>query len=148
MTHYLGIDYGKKRVGLAYCSNAEGFVFGLPTFTRSGKALTDVFEHLGRLWQEKRGFDVAVLGLPKNMDGSEGFMAEEVRAFADALQTTFPTLTIRFMDERLSSKASERALIALDMKPSRHKGLVDEASAKRILEDYLRQQELEQEQTP
>ncbi|MFM7390638.1 MAG: Holliday junction resolvase RuvX [Vampirovibrionales bacterium] len=141
-THYLGIDYGTKRVGLAYCTNTEGFVFGLPTFNRpkSVKGEDDwepIFQHLDALWDEKNSFHTVVLGLPKNMDGSEGFMAEEIREFGDAVAESY-SVKVVYLDERLSSKLSERELIVLGMKPSRNKGLVDEASAKRILEDYLR----------
>ncbi|MCS6266186.1 MAG: Holliday junction resolvase RuvX [Vampirovibrio sp.] len=140
----LAIDYGKKRIGLAYCDASQTFVFGLPTLEQqSGNTKREqVLASLTQLIAEKAIAGV-VLGLPVNMDGSLGFMAETVQAFQALLQFAHPTLPIYLLDERLTSKIAQQALQQQGIVPSRNKGLIDQQAAKQLLEDYLRSCQLQ-----
>jgi putative Holliday junction resolvase len=140
----LAIDYGKKRIGLAYCDASQTFVFGLPTLEQqSGNTKREqVLASLTQLIAEKAIAGV-VLGLPVNMDGSLGFMAETVQAFQALLQFAHPTLPIYLLDERLTSKIAQQALRQQGIVPSRNKGLIDQQAAKQLLEDYLRSCQLQ-----
>jgi putative Holliday junction resolvase len=78
------------------------------------------------------------------MDGSLGFMAELIEAFAAHLHEVLPTLPIFLLDERLTSKIAEQQLRNQGITPSRHKGMIDQQAAKQLLEDYLRAKHLQQ----
>ena len=140
----LAIDYGKKRIGLAYCDASQTFVFGLPTLeqqtgsTKQAQLLTA----FATIIAEKQIGGV-VLGLPVNMDGTLGFMAETVEAFYTLLQTAHPNLPIYLLDERLTSKIAQQELRRQGIVPSRNKGLIDQQAAKQSLEDYLRSCQLQ-----
>lgn len=102
----LGIDYGDARVGIAV-SDLLGFMAqGVRTIKNRGteKLLTELKEILDEYKPEK-----IVIGLPKNMDGSEGFRVDATHEFADALKTIYDG-EIVFWDERLSSVGAARFL--------------------------------------
>ena len=102
----LGIDYGDARVGIAV-SDLLGFMAqGVRTIKNRGteKLLTELKEILDEYKPEK-----IVIGLPKNMDGSEGFRVDATHEFADALKTIYDGEII-FWDERLSSVGAARFL--------------------------------------
>jgi putative Holliday junction resolvase len=138
-TPLLAIDYGKKRVGLAYCDASQTFVFGLPTLeqhtgSQKKEALMVDLTHL--LAQKNIGG--VVLGLPVNMDGTLGFMAQIIENFNALLQAAHPALPIYLLDERLTSKIAQQTLRSQGIVPSRNKGLIDQQAAKQLLADYLR----------
>jgi putative Holliday junction resolvase len=137
MSTYIGMDYGKKRIGVAYCDDSETFCFGLPTLLRTKIPLTETLQQVLALIDAKKAVAV-VMGLPRNMDGSEGFMADAVYDFADALLDLRPELSIYLLDERLTSKIAEQHLRQAGKAPSRHKGLIDEEAARGILADFLK----------
>jgi putative holliday junction resolvase len=137
MSIYIGLDYGKKRIGVAYCDESETFCFGLPTVLRTKVPLAVTVDQVLGLIDEKKAVAV-VMGLPRNMDGSEGFMADAVYGFAEALLQVCPTLPIYLLDERLTSKIAEQHLRQAGKAPSRHKGLIDEEAARGILGDFLK----------
>lgn len=141
----LAIDYGKKRIGLAHCDNSQTFVFGLPTLEQpTGKdKLILSLQALSALITTKNIVGI-VLGLPRNMDGSTGFMAETIEAFAEQLHETLPATPIFLLDERLTSKIAEQQLRSQGITPSKNKGLIDQQAAKQLLEDYLRAKHLQQ----
>jgi putative Holliday junction resolvase len=78
-----------------------------------------------------------VVGLPKNMDGSEGFRAERCREFADLLQNRLPTTPIVMMDERLTTVSASRYLNETNTRGSKRKGVIDTLSAQIILQNAL-----------
>jgi putative Holliday junction resolvase len=137
MSTYIGMDYGKKRIGVAYCDDSEAFCFGLPTLLRTKIPLTETLQQVLALIDAKKAVAV-VMGLPRNMDGSEGFMADAVYDFADALLDLRPELSIYLLDERLTSKIAEQHLRQAGKAPSRYKGLIDEEAARGILADFLK----------
>ncbi len=129
----LGVDYGDVRTGLAL-SDPTGFLAsGIGTIKPGGMRKT---AEAVALEAEKNGAVLIVIGLPKNMDGSEGFRAEAVRAFA-ALLGEYTTIPYIFYDERLSTVCAHQFLSLTDVKGKRRKEVVDTLSAQIILQNYL-----------
>ena len=129
----LGVDYGDVRTGLAI-SDMTGFLAsGIGTFRPGGMKNTAI---LVAKEAAERGAVAIVVGLPKNMDGSEGFRAEAVRAFAALLREETP-LPIEFLDERLSTVAAHTYLSLTEASGKKRKNTVDTLSAQIILQDYL-----------
>ncbi len=135
----LAIDLGKKRVGLAVSDPLGHFAVGLETLTCSKN--TDLLTQLQPIF-ETYNVHTVVLGLPMNMNGSEGFKAQESREFGEVL-TQETGLPVEFIDERLTSVIAHQTLQAqgISSRQSRKKGLVDETAAKLILQSYLDGQE-------
>ena len=135
----LAIDLGEKRVGLAVSDPLGSFAVGLETFElqpnkpqQSKTALLDQIAVYCKQYSVSR----IVLGLPVSMDGQEHHAAQKVRDFAESLNAVSDCPT-EFVDERLTSVLAHQTLKAQGIKPSRNKGLVDQAAACRILQDYL-----------
>ena len=129
----LAIDYGRRRLGLAV-SDALGMAsHPLPALQRQGQA-ADLAAL--RAVIESRDVRRLVVGLPLNMNGSEGSMAGEARAFGDWLAgaTGLPLL---YEDERLSTDEAEEFLRAAGLRPSDRKRLRDSVAAAVILRSVL-----------
>ena len=129
----LGVDYGDVRTGLAV-SDALGFLAsGIGTIRPGGMRNTAV-----AVAEEakKQNAVLIVIGMPKNMDGSEGFRAEAVRAF-EALLSEYTDVPRVFYDERLSTVEAHRFLNLTDTKGKKRKEVVDTLSAQIILQNYL-----------
>jgi putative holliday junction resolvase len=131
----MAIDYGEKRIGVAITDTERILAFGLDTIEVTKKA-PNPLPTLAALLAQYRP-DVIVVGLPRNMDGSEGFMVEAVYDFVDDLEA-FAVCPIELMDERLTSKMAEASLRRAGKQPSRNKGSIDQEAARLLLEDYLR----------
>jgi putative Holliday junction resolvase len=131
----LGIDYGTKRVGLAH-GDEIGVATPLPALIDADEAVR--WAKLGDLIKARRITDL-VLGYPYNMDGSVGFKAKEVDAFAARLQAAFG-LPVHLVDETLTSNEAESSIAKKDRRHVRASGLVDSRAACLILQDYLDQQ--------
>jgi putative Holliday junction resolvase len=129
----LGLDYGQKRIGIAY-TDAE-HLLTRPLETLDRRKTPNWLERLVALAKEKAVAGV-VIGLPLNMDGSEGPMAEEVRRFAKRLAPLLPCPLV-LVDERLSSWQAEEELKEAGLSPSKNRALVDQRAACIILENYL-----------
>ncbi len=130
---YLGVDYGDRRTGLAACDVQGQLASGIGQISPSGMRHTAVAvaEEAAR-----QGACRIVVGLPKNMDGSEGFRAEAVRAFVAILETLTP-LPVVLCDERLSTVEAHAFLSATGVRGKKRKAVVDSLSAEIILQDYL-----------
>lgn len=128
----LGIDYGTKRVGLAH-GDEIGVATPLPALTDAEEALR--WTKLGEVIRQRRITDL-VLGYPYNMDGSVGFKAKEVDAFAAKLKAAFG-LPVHFIDETLTSSEAESSIAKKDRRAVRDSGLIDSRAACLILQDYL-----------
>jgi len=134
----LGLDVGRKTLGLAIAD--AGRTIASPLATIGRKKLTADLDRL-RLVIAERDVGGLVLGLPINMDGSDGPMARYVRQFAGVLDRAFPDLPIALWDERLSTAAVTRTLLEADLSRRRRKAVVDRAAAAYILQgvlDFLR----------
>lgn len=130
----LGLDIGTKTIGLALSD--RGLAIASPYATiRRVKFTPDAAELLRVV--DKEGVGGLILGLPVNMDGSEGPRCQSVRQFAANLDRLRPALPISFWDERLSTAAVTRALIEADASRRRRAELVDKLAAAYILQGCL-----------
>ena len=129
----MGIDYGDARTGVAIsdllCS-IVGSAQVVPS-RNTDKALADIV----RLARENQVGEIAV-GLPRNMDGTEGPRAELCRAFADRLREE-TGLTVVMWDERLTTVEAERTLMEAGVRRENRKQYLDELAAVFILQGYL-----------
>ena len=129
----MAIDYGDERIGLAV-SDLTGMICGEAwtmnewNMERAAQRITEE--------AKLRDFGTLVLGLPKNMDGSEGIRAEKSRQFAEIL-TAASGLPVKFWDERRSSIEAHAILHSVGKKEKQHRKTVDAVAASLILEGYL-----------
>lgn len=133
----LGIDYGERRIGLAYADELGLAVPVTPAAQSSEPLRLDAIADEVR----RRRIEALVVGYPYNMDGSVGFKAREVDAFIERLGTRIP-LPIHRMDETLSTNAAQRGLEETGRKGKRDRrvrssGDVDSRAAAIILQDYI-----------
>lgn len=129
----LALDVGNVRIGVAG-NDALGLTAqGIETWRRKG--LQNDIAHFIEAARE-RGAEGFVLGLPKNMDGSEGFQAQDTRAFGDALKEA-SSLPVCYVDERLTSRSAHNMLHETGIRQKEHKWVVDKIAAVLILETYM-----------
>ena len=128
----LGLDVGDRRIGIAVSDAGRVIASPHSVYTRVGYSL-DV-RHILALCRELDA-SLVLCGLPRNMDGSEGFQAEKVRAFAEKLREA--GLEVAFQDERLSTVAAHQALIEGGMRREERKHTVDKVAAAVILQQFL-----------
>lgn len=134
MGRILAVDYGRRRLGLAVSDELGATAQGLPTVRAGGiRAAVEAVAGVAR----ERGVEEVVVGLPLNMDGSRGEMAEAATAFARALEA-FTGLPVRCRDERLTSLSARRTMREMGVKARGNKGVADRIAATLILEGYLR----------
>lgn len=129
----MGLDVGTKTVGVAVADEL-GITAQPITVIRRSNLKADLAE-LIRL-AEDREVDRFVLGLPLNMDGSEGPRALATRKFGDALAKA-SNLTIIYQDERLTTVAAERSLLEADVSRSKRREVIDQVAASLILQGWL-----------
>ena len=129
----IGLDLGTKTIGVAVSDGLRSVATPLETVKR-----VKFTQDAARLMEIARGRAVAgfVLGLPRNMDGSEGPRAQSARAFARNL-AGLSDLPIGFWDERLSTVAAERALLEADTSRRRRAEVIDHVAASVILQGLL-----------
>ena len=133
-TPWLGLDLGEKTIGVA-ASDATRMIASPLELIRKTKFTQDA-ERVLKLMDGRRASGL-VIGLPLNMDGSEGPRAQSCRAFARNLQR-LREVPVAFQDERLSTTAVERFLIdELDLTRKRRAGVVDRTAAAWILQGAL-----------
>ncbi len=135
MTPLFGLDLGEKTIGVAV-SDVTRMIASPLELIRKGK-FTDDAGHLLKL-MDSRGAKGLVIGLPVNMDGTEGPRCQSSRAFGRNLLRLREDLVIAYWDERLSSAAVNRMLIdEADVTRARRADLVDKAAAAYILQGAL-----------
>jgi putative Holliday junction resolvase len=134
MARYLGIDYGKARIGIAI-SDEYGKI-ALPLMTLSKKPFSELFKDLHKILQEYQPIREIIVGLPLLLSGKESEMAKEVRDFAEKLRDALG-LSIIFWDERLTSLQAERMLKQQSISRKKRVGKTDQLSAMLILQSYL-----------
>ena len=135
ITHgkYLGVDFGDVRTGLAECDVSGMLASGITTIKEGG--MRNTAERVARE-AAARGCKKIVIGLPKNMDGSEGGRVDMVRAFASIL-SEITDIPIDFCDERMSTMAAYRFLDGTGTFGKRRKEAIDTLSAELILQNYI-----------
>ena len=133
MTKVLAVDWGWAKLGLAVSDDLGLTAQGLRTVPRYSErqALEEIAAHVAAL--QVQGI---VVGLPRNMDGSDGPSADAARAFARALEERFG-LPVHLWDERLTTLAAERTLVAAGLRRRARRGLVDQVAATLILQGFL-----------
>ncbi len=129
----LGLDVGRKRIGVAGCDGTGLIAAGLMTLEY--QSFNQVVEQLQHLVQERQ-VEVLVVGLPYSMNGSLGFQAKHVQKFAHRVATALQ-LPLEYVDERLTSFQAKELLQAENLSPSRNKGLIDRKAASLILQQWL-----------
>ena len=132
---YLAIDYGFKRIGLAICDPAEQFVSPLCQLPRNPQKPAAVIERIRQLIDENQ-IDQLVVGLPLNMDDTEGPQVQLTRTFADQLKQVTDR-PLHFQDERLSSAAADDMLSAGDFTKKKRRQRRDMLAACAILQEFL-----------
>lgn len=138
----LGLDVGRKRIGVAGCDGTGLIATGLTTIERQSFA-----QDVARVQQivQERQVQVLVVGLPYSMNGSIGFQAKQVQKYAQRLAKALQ-LPLEYIDERLTSVEAEQLLQVEKRSPSRHKGLIDRKAAAIILQQWLDQRRAAGEQ--
>jgi putative holliday junction resolvase len=129
----LGLDIGRKRIGVAGCDRTGLIATGLTTL--EGQSFPQVVESLKALVDQRQA-DTLVVGLPYTMAGTEGFQAKQVKKFAERLSQALG-LALVYVDERLTSVEAEQLIQAERRSPSRHKALIDRKAAAIILQQWL-----------
>ncbi|MBU2890423.1 Holliday junction resolvase RuvX [Celeribacter halophilus] len=133
MTSVAGLDFGDKTIGVAISDRLR--TVATPTDTIRRKKFTLDAEALLKLLTSREVSGI-ILGLPRNMDGTEGPRCQKTRAFARNLgQLT--DLPITFWDERLSSVAADRAMLEADMSRAKRAAKIDQVAASVILQGAL-----------
>ncbi len=129
----LSIDYGDARTGIAVCDKMQ--MLASPVAVIKQGYEPKLIEEIKAIIEKHRPERI-VVGLPKNMDGSEGERAEKCKAFAEKLfsQTQIETV---MQDERLTTVSAHRVLSTNNVRGQKRKNVVDAVSAVMILEDYM-----------
>ena len=129
----MALDVGSKRIVVALSDPLKITAQGLQTFQR-----TTLEEDIKGLWKLMDEHEVSqlVVGLPKNMDGSVGFKAEEVQQFVADL-TAERKIEVIWIDERLTTVSAERTLLEADVSRAKRKKVIDKMAAVIILQSYL-----------
>lgn len=133
MGRILAIDYGKKRTGIAVTDELQIIASGLTTVET--KELLSFLED----YVKKETVELFLVGLPKQMDNTASESEVLIAPFLKKLEAKFPTIQIKRVDERFTSKLAFQTMIdsGLKKKQRQNKALVDEISATIILQSYL-----------
>jgi putative Holliday junction resolvase len=130
----MGLDVGDRTIGIAVSDELMFTAQGVETIRRKSmdkdlarlKELMDMYET-----------NTLVVGLPKNMDGTSGARVDFVKDFAEKVQAALENTKIIFWDERLSTVAAAKSLIAADVSRAKRKKVIDKMAAVFILQGYL-----------
>jgi putative Holliday junction resolvase len=133
MKRILGLDVGEKTIGVAVSDEMGWTAQGVETIRRESRE-----KDLARLQELIAQFQIGeiVVGLPKNMNGTIGPRGESCQAFASLLADR-TSLPVHLWDERLTTMAAERMLIAADVSRQKRKKVIDKMAATLILQGYL-----------
>ncbi len=133
MARILAIDYGKKRTGLAVTDPLKIIASGLTTVD------TDQLIYYLKQYFAKEEVELILLGYPKNLDGGANDITPKVEKLFAQLPKLFPSIAVKLIDERFTSKMAFQAMIdsGLKKKDRQNKSLIDEVSATILLQGYL-----------
>jgi len=132
----LGIDPGEKRIGIAIAHQGLTVATGLCVLERTPKL--QFFEKLTRIIAEEN-IGLIIMGLPLNMDGSEGDSAKKARSLAEKIKKEFD-VEVEFEDERLTTDQALKLMRTTGSKVGKDKGRIDMLAAVNILQSYLDRQ--------
>ena len=132
MHRILALDIGERRIGVAVADPLGITAQGVETIeTRGAQRDRERIAQLAAQYETKR----LLLGLPRSMDGSEGFQAQRVREFAAGLEDM--GFEIRYQDERLTTASARRTLIEGGVRRQKRKQVIDKLASVYILQSYL-----------
>ena len=133
MARILAIDYGLKRTGLAVTDPLQIIATGLTT-VESPKLINFLKDYF-----KKETVELILIGDPKGLNDEDTHATPLVKQIIDRMKKEFPTIPVRTVDERYTSKMASRAMIEMGMKKKQrqNKALVDEIAATIMLQDYL-----------
>ena len=129
----MGIDYGDKRIGVALSDLL--CIISSPYEVFINKGEMESLNHLDKIIKENDVDEIA-MGLPLNMDGSEGERAQLHREFGQKI-SDFSGVKVHFVDERLTSAEAEDILVSSGVRREKRKELIDKISAQLILQSYI-----------
>ena len=130
----LGVDFGDTRTGLALSDVSRFLASGIGYVSPGG--IEKTAEAVAGTAREKK-VSAIVVGLPKNMDGSEGFRAERCREFATLLAGKLEGVPVAMIDERLTTVSASRYLNETNTRGASRKGVIDTLSAEILLQNAL-----------
>lgn len=129
----MALDYGEVRIGIAMTDMLQTIASPFETYKR--KSVEKDLDYLVDIAKENYVSEI-IMGLPLNMDGTEGDRASKTREFGDKLKEK-SGLEIVYVDERLTSVEAEEILIESGMRREKRKEVIDKIAASLILESYL-----------
>lgn len=129
----MGVDYGDKRIGIALTDSL--CIISSPFEVYKNVGEEDALKHLDKIIKDYDVDDVA-MGLPINMDGTEGERAAIHRQFGEKLEK-LSNVKVHYIDERLTSAEAEEILISSGVRREKRKELIDKIAAQIILQTYI-----------
>ncbi len=129
----LSVDYGDKRTGIAVCDKFE--MLASPVCVITEWNIDTLANKIIDVAREKKAEEI-VVGLPKNMDGSEGFRADACKELGEKLKN-LTEIPIKFWDERLTTVSAHKILSDNNVRGKKRKAVVDAVAADIILQDYI-----------
>ena len=130
----LGVDFGDTRTGLAVSDTSRFLASGIGYVSPGG--IQKTADKVALVAREQK-VSAIVVGLPKNMDGSEGFRAERCREFAGLLREQLEDIPVAMIDERMTTMSASRYLNETNTRGQKRKGVIDTLSAQIILQNAL-----------
>lgn len=130
----LGLDVGSKTIGVAVCDELGIAAHPVSVIARAGTA-PDVAKVVALC--AAREIAAVVIGMPYELSGAIGPRARRVQVFIDALRAALPALEFHLEDERFTTAAAERVLLAGDVSRARRKAVIDKQAAAIILQGWL-----------
>ena len=133
MARVLSIDYGKKRTGLAVTDPLKIIATGLTT-VETQKLFAFLKDYFS-----KEQVEEAIIGMPTNLDDSDTHATPLVKKFIEQFKKNFPSIPIKEVDERFTSKLASQAMLEMGLKKKQrqNKALVDEIAATIMLQEYM-----------
>ncbi len=129
----LSVDYGDKRIGIAVCDELE--MLATPLTTLKSTSMRNNIDAVAAL-AKKENAQKIVVGLPLNMDGTEGERASKSRSFGKVLERV-SGVPVAYFDERLTSMQAEEIMNGMGIKKDKQKNIVDQIAAQIILQGYM-----------
>ena len=130
----LGVDFGDTRTGLAVSDASRFLASGIGYVSPGG--IQKTADKVALVAREQK-VSAIVVGLPKNMDGSEGFRAERCREFAGLLREQLEDIPVAMIDERMTTMSASRYLNETNTRGQKRKGVINTLSAQIILQNAL-----------
>jgi len=135
MSRIMAIDYGLKRTGIAVSDPLQIIAGGLTTIESS-----KLFEFLDD-YLKKEKVSLIIIGMPRNLDDSDTHATKAVGLLIEKLKEKFPSVPVKPVDERFTSKMASRAMVEMGLKKKKRqdKGTVDKIAATIMLQDFMRE---------